>query len=264
MNLTTLDRVKYLADIKGATQDSLIKQLISAVSSQIERSNLFDRYIEQKARTEYFDTEYDQKIISVKGVPIVSITSLDFDTARVWGSGSAVDASLYGINNARGQLKFDQYVFSRGFGALKLVYTGGLAISTDRFIASVVVGGSGSFTASEIVTGGTSNARGTFVSLAGDVITIDVIAGIFEAGEVVTGLTSTKSRTLLAITQTPLVMAYPDLALACEIQVKYIKDRKDNLGLRSVSQEGGSISTYQTGQLLPEVKDIIKAYKIYR
>jgi hypothetical protein len=55
------------------------------------------------------------------------------------------------------------------------------------------------------------------------------------------------------------VLAVPDyLKHACLMQVAFEFKRREDLGLSGVSMPGGSVSTYQPADLLPEVKGIIK------
>ncbi len=264
MNLTTLARVKTLLEVKGDTLDTVLKQIIRSVSKAIENSALFDRYIERKLRTEYFDTDYAQPIVSVKGVPIDEDTAplIYHDTAREFATGTLIDAGNYYVQAARGIIKFDRYTLSEGKGSLKIVYTGGLSESTDRMVVTIssIVG---TFTVGETVTGGTGGATGTVVSIdvSNLTMTVDVLTGEFELDETITGGTSNATCVIDAITQNPIVMAYPDLAHACEIQAGFIQQRRNTLGQKSVSLEGGSVSTFQTLKFLPEVRQILNTYR---
>ena len=70
MNLTNIGRVKKLLGIDGDKQDALLRQLVSSTSKAMINSPFFNRYAEKVERTEYFDVEYGQKVLQVKGYPI--------------------------------------------------------------------------------------------------------------------------------------------------------------------------------------------------
>ena len=55
---------------------------------------------------------------------------------------------------------------------------------------------------------------------------------------------------------------YPDLAFACDLQVKYLLQRHDNLG-GTVSSRAGVSTTYQSSEygLLTEVRGILDSYR---
>ncbi len=58
------------------------------------------------------------------------------------------------------------------------------------------------------------------------------------------------------------VLAVPDdLKHACLMQVAFEFKRREDIGLSGVSMPGGSVSTYQPADLLPEVKNTIKDNK---
>jgi len=102
-------------------------------------------------------------------------------------------------------------------------------LHTDRMIVTAVTGRTGSYTADEEVTGQTSGARGKYVSLSGVTLTVSVLSGEFVTGEIIKGNTSSTVRTISAITQNPIVMAYPDIALACELQSMFIQKRRQDM-----------------------------------
>lgn len=269
MNLTSLNRVLEAMGISLSTTDTALTNalnlIISAVSKQIENSPYFGRYIEQKARTEDFDVEERQKIFALRGVPILATpTPLAYnDDDREFATGTEIDTDCYRINNNRGIFTFDDYDLSAGAGVLRITYTGGLGLHSDRAIITAVAGGTGAYTADEEVTGQTSGARGKYVSLSGVTLTISVLSGEFIAGEVVRGNTSTTVRTISAITQTPIVMAYPDIALACELQSMFVYKRRNDIGLGSESMQGSSISINKPLGLLPEVQELLRPFKVY-
>ena len=58
---------------------------------------------------------------------------------------------------------------------------------------------SGTFQTDETVTGGTSGATGTIVTVATDYLVIDVSSGTFQVGETITGGTSGATATVDSI-----------------------------------------------------------------
>lgn len=267
MNLTTIARVKGLMDIEGSGDEAekledILRQIIHSVSKSIENSPYFDRHIKSEQRSEQFDVEYAQGILSLKGYPING--SADFkvwsDSLRAFGDSTLLDSANYYVDEESGIIKFDKHTLTEGRGTLKVQYTGGLAVSTD-VLTGTITGLSNTFTVGEVVVGGTSGARGTLISQSGSDISISVISGEFVAAEPIAGRDSTGTCTLATITQTPLITLNPDLVHACDLQASFIFQRRGELGLKSSSLEGGSISTYQTLDFLPEVKRILRTYK---
>jgi len=262
MNLTNIHRVKQLIVYEGIVDDKIFTQIINAVSKAIEKSPLFDRYIEKKERTEQFDTEYDQRIFVVKGVPIDTDQTFKIwhDTAREWGSGTEIDTDNYYVEAETGRIKMDRYTVSAGDGSLKIQYTGGLSLSADRLLGTIETK-VGTYVVGETITGNLSGAKGLLVSQTDSAIAITMVSGEFEIGETLTGGTSSATSKLKTVTQIPLVVTYPDLAYACELQSAFQFQRKNEIGLRNVSIEGGSIATYDPIDFLPEVKRILSGYK---
>lgn len=54
-----------------------------------------------------------------------------------------------------------------------------------------------------------------------------------------------------------------DLKLACVMQTAFTFKRRDQIGLSSLSGQGGSVSVYQPMELLPEVRAILNGYRFY-
>jgi hypothetical protein len=58
------------------------------------------------------------------------------------------------------------------------------------------------------------------------------------------------------------VLSVPDaIGYACLLQVAFIFRRRKDIGLTSISMPDGSVSTLYAGDLLPEVKNILKMYR---
>lgn len=62
--------------------------------------------------------------------------------------------------------------------------------------------------------------------------------------------------------KTTYVLEVPDaMSYACLLQVAFIFRRRKDIGLTSISMPDGSVSTLYAGDLLPEVKNILKMHR---
>lgn len=258
MNLTTLTRVKKLLDIEGTAKDNLLTNYIVSESLEIEKH--LGRHVLQESRTETYTVETWENVVWLKGYPVKSSPAPQFrsDFLRQF-TGSAIDATMYDLNLQRGRVYFDRYRLNWGPGTFQAIYTGGLALTAAR-LKGGASGGALTYTVGEVVSGSSSGASGKFVSEAGGIITLTVDFGLFEVGDVLTGATSGATRNLTSITETPLVMAFPDIALACEEQVAYLYKQRDHMGLSSISAEGGSVSFETPRGLIPQVQRRLVPY----
>ena len=190
MDLTTLARVRTLLKDTSTQNDTLIDQLIDAVSPQLER--IMNRHALEVARTEQYDVAPGQRVFMLRGFPVLASPaavvknslSRDFTAAR------AIDAPSYYLALARGVLTIDLVGLEPGPGTLQVAYTGGLATTT-----------------------------------------------------------------------TNLVTAFPDISVACELQVAYLIQRKDELGLASFSAEGGSIAQAMPTKILDAARELLQPYR---
>lgn len=271
MNLTTLARVKAgLVGMLTSTQhDAYLKGLIISVSARIEQ--YLDRHIQRMARTEYYDAALDQKAWYLKGYPVASTPAavIYYDTARGF-TGTAQDASTYFIDTSTGRLRFDDAPNQERDlwpGSIKAVYTGGMAPDLDK-LTMTLTGIAGVFTPGEVVTGGTSGATGTVVSIVLGVpvttgtIVITVTGGTdkFQAAETITAAGGATATTNL-LTYEPLVSLYPAVVEAANQQVAFLFQRKDSLGTTNISTEGGSIGMETPVQITRMVKELLAPYR---
>ncbi len=292
MNLTTIERVKRLignsdTDLPTTGSDNILRMIISNISGQIER--WLDRYCYYQAYSEQLDSMAEQRMFSIKGYPIDIAQSVKVynDIARVFATEIA-STNLY-VDALTGIIKIDGYSISAGFGAVKITYTGGLAKTTDQLITSVeavivnVIDGLGRMVISEeeeevIIAGGAvefpagceilglrSGARGLFIEELDDDLKISVLDGQFQEGEIVqgvlTGDVDIPYRQLKTFSEIPLIMAYPDIAYACELQTVFVFTRRRDVGMKSVQVAGASVSNYETFKLLPEVKALLNPFR---
>lgn len=109
--------------------------LIASVSQEFERQ--LDRWLLQTARTVQLDARADQREWSLKGCPVASIASIKFSSTRDFASATAIDSSRYYIGSEEDDhlLEIDS-PDATGRGVLQIVYTGGMAVDTDAFVAA--------------------------------------------------------------------------------------------------------------------------------
>lgn len=267
MNLTSLDRIKYFRQQKttDTSWDNFIKQNITGVSNSIE--NHLDREIEKTSRTRYFNVHPGAKDFFITAPPVDTseTITIEEDGEGKWdGAETEIESSSYRLTNNFTGFEID-YSPSIGTNALRILYTGGLALSAVN-LNTVVGTVSGLFTLDELVSGGTSGALGkikdaiTTGSIQAD---IEVIAGIFVTGETITGATSTETTVLGILTTEPLCHTYPDIVMATDMQMVYFLDKKSKLGATSLSAGGASVGYESAYKLLPGVTDMLKKYRIH-
>jgi len=258
MDLTTAIRVKNFIDDANADATAL-RQIVSDISKSIIKA--LNREVRKQEYTEYFDIRKGQEVFQLKAYPVVTGATFKVyhDSVREFSESTLIDSSNYDINSGadEGILTIDDYTLTAGSGYLKVVYTGGLATVTAEMTVTTS-GESGSFAAENIIIGGTSGAIATVVSFSDHTLKATVTAGVFVVGETITA--GSKSAVIDSIDVNPLVMAYPDLAGACEKQSGFVYQRRTQIGVSSMSVEGGSVSFYKD-QFQPEVKGVIERYR---
>jgi hypothetical protein len=119
------------------TQLDLLNVLIPGVSAAFERE--LDRWIESKARTEYFDVRDDQAHWSLRGYPVTTLTSVEFDPTGKWdGSQVTHDADLWRmvLDDPEEHLLYVESPGAIGRRAMRVTYTGGLGVDTAAVIAA--------------------------------------------------------------------------------------------------------------------------------
>lgn len=134
MNLTTKERCIAYLEKGWQEKESLLNQLIGDVSAGAEtymlRSALATTY------TEYFDVTTGRSLFSCKAYPITSVTSVANDIDRAWGSTTLLDSGDYAAHLETGLIEVDQRSLITGSRVLRIVYIGGMAATTDAFVAA--------------------------------------------------------------------------------------------------------------------------------
>jgi len=143
MRLAKLEPVKTLLDIDETETefDELLMQLIENVSGEVE--DYLGRVVQvpQSAGvaaeiTEYFDVSLHTVRVRVSAYPVISVTDIRSDTDRTFATSSIVDSKNYYIDSALGIITFKWTMLDIGPGALKVIYKGGMALTTDAFISA--------------------------------------------------------------------------------------------------------------------------------
>lgn len=137
MPITTVSACKAFRGIEGDTQehDAELARIIPAVQAFLEQE--CERTFEQATVTEYFHGDEWRDRLIVARPPILSITNLWDDPARVYAT--PLDAANYVIDDAdAGVIRLDGLTFSQGLRNIKLTYVGGYAtIPTDLAQAAI-------------------------------------------------------------------------------------------------------------------------------
>ena len=120
MNLMDLVRVKALLEIQEDQWDALLGELIAAVSA---RAGVYcNRDFEHKERVEFHDG--GGRYLYLKGLPVITITSIYGSDTWEWDEGSLIPADHYQLLDA-GMVAYRFGVWPYGPKALKVTYTGG-------------------------------------------------------------------------------------------------------------------------------------------
>jgi len=119
--ITTVDSAKKFLNITDTNSDSILADLVSGISKQIETD--CNRVFSKKDYTEYYDGEGSDSL-PLRQYPINSITSIHDDIGRDYGASSLIDADDYAFDAESGIVKFD-YPLACGKNNVKVVYSGG-------------------------------------------------------------------------------------------------------------------------------------------
>lgn len=137
MELVTLAYVKALVEIKGddTEHDALIENMIEAVSVQAEK--YLNRVVMRAQQTQYFDVDGGDVVFALRATPVTSIASTGEGVwnDEAWAFTSALDATAYRVAAETGLLYFRDRLVP-GPQALKVVYTGGMAATTEKLMAT--------------------------------------------------------------------------------------------------------------------------------
>ncbi len=125
MNLTTLARVKALAEQAGPANDAWFNLAIAGKSLAIERE--IDRFVEKKSYTEKFDPDGTTRRFWLQGPPVTAIT-------EVRNGGTVYAATGYRLGPEADMVEFLVAPVKDFDGLLEIDYAGGLAVDADELV----------------------------------------------------------------------------------------------------------------------------------
>jgi hypothetical protein len=125
VNLTDLARVKALLEQTETDWDTLLNELIAAVSARA--ASYCNRDFEHKERVEYHSG--GGLYLYLKGLPVASVASIYGSDTWEWDEGNLIPADHYQLLEA-GMVAYRFGVWPYGPKALKVTYTGGYAADT--------------------------------------------------------------------------------------------------------------------------------------
>jgi len=277
MLLSSVNRTRiYISSVESASRSDLSDGVandgellgwLTSASAQIEKS--IKRTILTAAYTEYFNVSFNRITYFPKAYPITTLTSVYEDSSGEYDGAEAEVTNPY-IGIDENTIVLDAPVW-HGYPTkkgLRIIYTGGMAahgVNSTFAIGTV----SGTWTAGKYVEGATSGAMGLVVSATATAIVIANLYGIFIVGDVLqeqdtegTQGTSDGAATITSVTAQSLAEAYPDVARACEMQVRYNWKHKLDFE-NSTSSPEGTIRRRPDlieGQLQPEVLALLQGH----
>lgn len=146
MDMTTTARVKEALGITGAGSDTVLAQMVTAVSIEAER--LMDRHAETTARTELYQMRATKKLVTLKGYPVSASPAAAVKvstTADFSGSDTLTANEDYILDPVRGELRFlGSFEPLRDGDSgrpvapvyVQVTYTAGMAASANAFITA--------------------------------------------------------------------------------------------------------------------------------
>lgn len=245
MNLTTIERVKLMANKSGTQDDLDLLSDVSAASAMMAK--YMSRSIQVVSATES-RWGNPSGILFLKNSPIRSIESITVSDGN--GGRYVLPATDYWTEDDN-EVHIKRLIPSRT--AISIAYTGGMAYSTDvsvETVASSTGTPSGSFTTS-------AGAAGEVVAVGTGTISIKCHFGSFAIGDTLTG--TGWSVALGATVRESVLSDFPDLAKACDQQATFMHQRRNSLGRTSVTS-GGNTTFVGDYDLLPGVKRILELY----
>jgi hypothetical protein len=291
MQLTTLARVKTILELNTTEHDAKLLLLINSASDLIER--YLQRRILLTQWTDILDVEINQRKFWMKAYPIWSTmvpSGVDaqqvqayYDIKRLFGTDTTLeDYNNYGVDLVQGQvvwewpLNINRACWER---SLKLIYNGGIAPTVDRLIGTYTAF-AGVPMVGMNVTGTLYGTQATILAFAGGNFILQLTGGTplpsnFDSyidaaglvspivGETFVDGTGFNSFTVATVTSTPLWVAAPALMGAADNQVMFMFQRRDSIGLQSLSTEGGHYSVEQPMQLTKMARQMIDQYRRY-
>lgn len=142
--MTTSTRVKEALGITDSGSDTLIAQLITAASNEVER--VMDRHVLTTARTEVYPVRSVKRLVLLRAYPVTSVSSIKISATYDFTDSTALTANEdYILDTANGVLRFLVDVDPREHPTsgqplsplfVQIIYTGGMAADASAFIAA--------------------------------------------------------------------------------------------------------------------------------
>lgn len=138
MDLTTATFTRAFIEsdgrkITGSTFTTIVGRLIAMYSAEAE--TYMGRTVEISTYTEALDVAPGQAVFSLKAYPVTSVSSVINDPGRTFDAGT-LDSTTYSLDTNNGVMRIDRAFVACGFGALQVIYTGGMAASAASFASS--------------------------------------------------------------------------------------------------------------------------------
>lgn len=121
-DLQTIKRVGGISDSDTSDND-ILWEFQKAVEDRVQ-TFICGRVFEQATFTDIIDGDGSSSIL-VKNYPIVSVTSINYDVSRVFGSDTLIPSTDYAFDANAGIIKFNGRVLVEWPQAVKVVYVGG-------------------------------------------------------------------------------------------------------------------------------------------
>jgi hypothetical protein len=252
MLLSSLRRLRLYCSGQASTlltntpaNNRVLQNWLVSTSQDIESYLKRDLHIEQ--RTEYFDVDYGRIEYWLKAFPVVTLTSVYEDSTGLWDGGSESEIEDC-IINPRGRLTLPYQLSFTGANSLSVIYDGGIAYDPVESIIRLR-SGAGTFVAGKYVVGDTSGAVGIVTAYSSLSLTIEQYYGQFQVGEVltqyedeaVTASSPSVTGTISSFTRESLLNAYPSIVLACEMQIRYMRQHQMDFENTGTTKDGVTI-----------------------
>lgn len=134
--LTTLERVKRRRVITNSDNDALLEDIIEEVSDEFV--NVMNRHLRQVERTEVYEVHANDHLVSLKGSPVASVTSVKHSASRDFTGVTAADAASYSVELTNGLLRYNLST-PNDPSYLEVVYSGGLVEAADDDAATIAL-----------------------------------------------------------------------------------------------------------------------------
>ncbi len=275
MLLSSYERAyRFLCLENNASSKRLINTYLYAISQNLQA--YINNDLELKSRVEYFDILNTEIEFFVQSHPINSITSIKHDIEGLY-NGNEDSLSNYYIGSKRRSVVLD-FPETAGQKALQVTYVGG--VSTQATLSTFAIDTTvGTFIVDKYVRGAISGSVGIIKAFTSNVsMQVEVLYGVFKVGEVLNmqndeGGTNIGSIScnLTSKTVEALCEIYPEITLACEIQMRYNIKTKDDFEVMQIGKDSimrrpnqhylANNGTYNDIQ--PEVRSLLNKHRRY-